>query len=212
MDKTVQPRKAVCLTAWQKWLAHVEDWKECQRCDLCAQRDRIVLARGSIPCDVLFVGEAPGASENVIGQPFVGPAGILLDQIVAQSVPPSLKWAMTNLVACYPQEAKEAKTNEPEDSEILSCRPRLKQFIDICQPKLIVTVGKLADKWLPTDARNYSLAVTLGSDPVLCHVVTITHPAAILRMPLVQRDFAVQKSIVTIATAVDSLEATCSRP
>lgn len=175
------------------WRLHVEQWGECQNCILCTQRDRIVLARGKVPCDVLFVGEAPGDSENVIGLPFVGPAGKLLDQIVERSVPPSLRVAMTNLVACYPQEAKEAGTNEPEDAEVMACRPRLRQFIGICDPRLIVTVGKLADAWLPEEDRERRA------------VATVTHPAAILRMPLVQQGFAVQKCIVTIATAVENL-------
>lgn len=62
--------------------AHVERWKSCQRCALGRTRDKIVLAKGRLPCDVLFVGEAPGESEDVIGLPFVGPAGRLLDEMI----------------------------------------------------------------------------------------------------------------------------------
>lgn len=186
------------MTPWQ---LHVERWSECQDCILCTQRDRIVLARGKVPCDVLLIGEAPGDSENVIGQPFVGPAGKLLDQIVERSVPPTLRVAMTNLVACFPKEAKEIGTNEPEDAEILACRRRLTEFIAICRPRLTVTVGKLADQWLPPDERERR------------STVTIVHPAAVLRMPLAQQGFAVQKCIVVIATAVENMEALpCSQP
>jgi DNA polymerase len=62
-----------------RWSEHVERWKDCMACGLCRQRYRICLGRGTVPCDVLFIGEAPGAVENAQGLPFVGPAGQLLD-------------------------------------------------------------------------------------------------------------------------------------
>ena len=68
------------------WQAFAERWKDCRSCRLCEQRDKIVLARGTIPCDILMVGEAPGLSENSRGLPFDGPAGHRLDQIVAKVV------------------------------------------------------------------------------------------------------------------------------
>src|SRR4051812_28157858 len=100
------------------WLQHVQRWKDCQRCPLGQQRGRICLTRackagdqpgaygGRLPCDVLFIGEAPGSSEDALGLPFVGPAGDLLDQIKQRALPPETSCAFTNLVACYPREAK----------------------------------------------------------------------------------------------------------
>jgi DNA polymerase len=58
----------------------------------------LVTARGHVPCDILIIGEAPGASEDIIGRPFVGPAGILLDDILEKSLDPDIRVAMTNLV------------------------------------------------------------------------------------------------------------------
>ena len=69
----------------------VEKWKDCRDCYLCETRNRIVFARGTIPADVLFLGEAPGESENVTGVPFDGPAGNLLDAIIGRSVPKEVK-------------------------------------------------------------------------------------------------------------------------
>lgn len=179
------------------WTDHVNKWKDCNACELCMQRDRIVLARGSVPADILFVGEAPGASENALGQPFVGPAGHLLDQIIGRAVPVGIPYALTNLVACFPQEAKAQGHNEPTHSEILTCRPRLIEFAMVCRPRLIVTVGKLANTYFHKGAlETYGQGVTF---------VTIDHPAYILRMPLAQKGYAVQKAIVILRNAVDAM-------
>lgn len=174
------------------WLQHVEKWKDCTRCPLGHQRFRICIARGTVPCDVLFVGEAPGATEDAWGEVFVGPAGALMDQIIERGVPDNLTYALTNLVLCFPREAKEAGINKPKDDEILECRPRLIEFVNIAQPRLIVAVGVLAHKWLPEDA----------SVPV----VKILHPAYILaRMPRAQQGFASQKCAVQIHSAVQKM-------
>ena len=175
------------------WTDHVARWKDCTACALCNQRSNIVLARGKVPCDLLFVGEAPGQSEDALGQPFVGPAGQLLDQIIANAVPPDIRFALTNLVACFPAEAKARGDNEPELSEIQACRPRLRDFIGLAKPRLIVCVGTLASDYIHHDA---------GGQVMGAEVVTITHPASILRMPLAQKQMAVQRSIVTVRNAV----------
>lgn len=178
------------------WLKHVEDWKDCQRCPLAQQRGNICLARGTLPCDVLMVGEAPGISEDALGQPFTGPAGQLLDQIIERALEPwranSVRCAFTNLVACFPREAKSRGDNEPERGEILECRPRLIEFVNITRPRLIVCVGTLATQY-----------ARLG-DTV--PYVDIVHPAFILaRLPLAQKGYATQKCIVQIRTAVNNV-------
>lgn len=177
------------------WLKHVEDWKDCQRCPLAKQRDRICLARGTMPCDVLFIGEAPGMSEDAMGLPFKGPAGDLLDQIIARALPQGTTCLLTNLVACYPREAKERGDNEPERGEIMGCRPRLVELANLCQPKLVVTVGGLAE--------NYVKPICTGPH------VSIVHPAHILaRMPAAQKGFAVNKCVAQISCALEELTKT----
>lgn len=171
------------------WRDHVDRWKDCQDCPLSTQRGRICLARGTIPCDVLFIGEAPGASEDAIGQPFVGPAGQLLDRIIIAALAPEVTYALTNLVCCFPRDAKGRGDNEPEDKEIRACEPRLVEFVNIAQPRLIVCVGKLSTRWI--DHR----------DTVQC--IDIVHPAAVLRMPLIRKDQEVRRQIVTIRQSVN---------
>ena len=181
------------------WIEHVAKWRDCQLCPLCRQRDRICLARGSIPADVVFCGEAPGASEDARGVPFDGPAGNLLDQIVERAVPKEVSRLFCNLVACYPREAKERGDNEPERDEILACRPRLYELINLAQPRLIVCVGGLATEYV-----DHSAGVSC---------VDIVHPAFILaRMPLVQKSQAINKCIVVIRCAVDGMLQSERRP
>jgi DNA polymerase len=100
---------------------HVERWGNCRECPLCEDRSRVMLARGSIPCDALFVGESPGESEDALGRLFCGPAGHLMDSIIDNAMPtPRLSWAFTNLVCCIPREGG-GKTVEPPGHAIIAC-------------------------------------------------------------------------------------------
>lgn len=175
------------------WIKHQAKWRDCRLCDLCEGRRSVVLARGRVPCDVLFVGEAPGVSEDVIGQPFVGPAGKLLDQIIYQAFAgrEELTCAWTNLVACFPKEEKSAGINEPPESAIKACAPRLREFIGLCRPRLIVCVGQLATNWVRK---------TQWECNNLCDII---HPAAILRMNLAQRGLAIQRCVMVLANALE---------
>lgn len=186
------------------WLQHVERWSGCQRCALGQQRDLICLARSEfvpgqvapnlhLPCDVLFVGEAPGMNEDAGGLPFVGPAGNLLDQIIERSIPQGATYAMTNLVACFPRHAKVRGDNEPEPAEVFACRERLVEFINMAQPRLIVRVGSMVEQYL-----NFNRSV---------HMVDIVHPAFILaRLPAAQKSMAVNKCVVQVHRACGVLQ------
>ncbi len=174
------------------WPEHIEKWKDCQRCPLAQQRSQICLARGTLPADIMFIGEAPGMSEDALGLPFKGPAGELLDHIIERALPAGTTYLLTNLVACYPREAKGRGDNEPERGEIMECRPRLVELANLTQPRLVVTVGGLAEQYVkPICTGPY---------------IRIDHPAFILaRMPMVQKGFAVNKCVAQIACAIEEL-------
>ena len=178
---------------------HIKKWDDCKLCTLCETRNKMVFARGQVPCDVLFVGEAPGESENVLGRPFVGPAGQLLDVIIRKALPDTMKIALTNLVCCIPRDADGSKTSEPEDVSIIACSERLKEFVKIADPKLLVAVGTLARDWL-TPGYKYSIKIHKT-----IRLIDIVHPAAILRANVAQRGMAIQRAVVKLATAVDDL-------
>jgi uracil-DNA glycosylase len=205
--------------------AHCERWKEGCGAEICERAKRIVLARGSLPCDVLFIGEAPGESEDVLGRPFVGPAGKLQDRIVREALiragyaiaipveggkarggrggkdTGTLRLAYTNLVGCIPRDEEGQKAGEPDDESVEACAPRLQEFVRIARPKLIVCVGRVARDWLDL---KYHRHIELDGDRTERQIprVDVIHPAAILRVPVIHREINIQRSIITIAKAI----------
>lgn len=188
--------KPLPLTAWQ---THVRDWKDCTRCHLSEGRNTVVLARGRVPCDVVFVGEAPGESEDSLGKPFIGPAGRLLDEIIAKSLGDRFTYALTNLVGCIPRDVEGGKDSKPDDEAIEACKPRLLEFLSIAKPRLVVAVGKLSEDWT---SGKYKRSIPLPSG---CKWVTIVHPAWILRTNTANRGLAVQKCIIALQDATEEL-------
>ncbi len=177
------------MTPYQRYRRH---WKNCTRCSLCKRRRKVVIARGPskvlyLPSTVVFVGEAPGVSEDVIGRPFVGPAGILLDEMIEEALEGrELRYALTNLIACIPRDAK-GKMKEPPEKAIEVCKYRLREFLVIAKPKLIVAVGRLAEAELKKEKKG--------------NLLSIIHPAAILRAEVYRQGLAVQRTIETLRVA-----------
>lgn len=165
-----------------RWQRFKHKWQNCSLCKLHETRRNIVFCRGCLPCDVLFIGEAPGASEDMLGQPFVGPAGKLLDSQIEDAMRnvglEGLRLCFTNLVCCIPKEGGK-KIGEPEAVSIKACERRLNEFIDLCEPSLTVSVGDLSHKYRVADCK-------------------ITHPAAILRAEVVRQALMYQKVVVTL--------------
>ncbi len=179
---------------------HLLQWKDCKRCEYSNTRNKIVLGKGDIPCDILMVGEAPGPSEDMLGLPFIGKAGKILDRIINKVFGPvekrKYRIAYNNIVACIPliREGEHEK-EEPDAHCIEECKPRLEEFIRIASPRLIVAVGKLSMEWLD---KKYKHSIKYGSIPI----VTIQHPASILRMPAPAQPTAEHRAKVIIASAV----------
>jgi uracil-DNA glycosylase family 4 len=208
--RQIQYGKEIELTEFQE---HCERWKDgCGAKECGAEGTKRVFARGSLPCDVLFVGEAPGESENNLATPFIGPAGKLLDQIIEQAtwvlaaVPdPAARggsrpwtWAMTNLVACIPR-TEGGGYDVPTDEQVRACQPRLAEMITLARPRLIVRVGKTARDWID-DARDAYRHALKPAGGIL--MAAIDHPAGILRMNHSRQGLAVQRCVVTLAAAL----------
>ena len=170
-------RKTAELPIATTWAAHKSKWKDCKDCKLCDKRRRVVLGRGVLPCDVLFVGEAPGTSEDALGKPFVGPAGKLLDELIDAALAnlgmdsprdrPRMAW--TNMVACIPK-YKPGEVGQPKRLEIEACSGRLNELVQLAKPQAIVMVGKLASQWAPKFI-DYDFEYSID----------LTHPASVLR-------------------------------
>lgn len=170
--------------------------------EMCASSRHVVLSRGTIPCPIVFIGEAPGISEDCIGFPFVGPAGKLMDSIIERAGV-KVPHAFCNLVACIPIDHDTGhKAVEPSDNQVMKCAPRLIDFLDLCQPKVIVCVGQLADAWMDQKQR---LGIKLPPSCATAILVSIPHPAGILRAPVAQQSLMIQRSIVVLAAVADKL-------
>ena len=193
-----------------------QKWRRGCGSDQCSKA-RVVLYKGTLPCDLLFIGEAPGESENVLGRPFVGPAGKLLDSIIEDAVGglvlgagaitendisdgEPVRCAFTNVVGCIPRESDGEKAKEPEHEQILCCQGRLAEFVKLANPRLIVCIGALA--------RDYTDPMLKDACPIREDVprVAITHPAAILRANVTNRGLMRQRCVVTLRNAVLELE------
>jgi uracil-DNA glycosylase family 4 len=160
------------------------DWDEldadiaaCTACPLCRSRKRTVPGVGDRAAEWLFVGEGPGAEEDIKGEPFVGQAGKLLDSMLAAiGMSRGDRVYIANVVKCRPP-----NNRTPEPGEAEACRPYLERQIALLKPGLIVALGKsAASLLLKSDASIASLRGRrhrYGDTPL---VVTY-HPAYLLR-------------------------------
>jgi len=180
-----------------RWKHFVQSWKDCTACPLHCNRNKIVLARGQLPCDVLFVGEAPGQSEDCFGQPFIGPAGRQLDVLVKAAYQNKLRIAFTNLLCCLPIEQIQDKERirQPVKKEIEACSTRLAEFVQVAQPRLLVAVGQLAKSWLPRllefDTSGF------------CDII---HPSAILQSFVEARELMCEQVVIRLRDAWERIE------
>ena len=210
-----------------RYAQHARNWNGCKRCPLWETRRNVVLARGKIPADVLLIGEAPGPSEDVLAQPFIGPAGKLLDRAIAEAnrmvaidelgndivTTVTDRIAFSNLIACIPlDEEAGRKFTEPPESSIVACAPRLRELVAIAAPRAIVCVGGHAKEWVPVilestalDARGMRKEAKAGGLPTTWVYYSVQHPAAILRMNVAQQGLAYQQLVVTLSDVFDSL-------
>lgn len=122
-------------------LNRIDDVLHCPRCDLSLSRTNVVVGSGPLEAKVLFIGEAPGRSEDKQGKPFVGSAGRILNKLLEQNGMKRDDVYITNVVKCRPPENR-----VPRDYEIDACHPYLQKQLEVIRPKLIVLLGKTASE------------------------------------------------------------------
>ena len=111
----------------------------CRRCPLAETRTQVVFGVGPTDAEVLFVGEGPGQQEDLTGEPFVGPAGHLLDDMLSIIGLGRHNCYITNIVKCRPPQNR-----DPLDGEQMACMPFLRQQTKLLRPKIIVCLGRIA--------------------------------------------------------------------
>lgn len=146
---------------------------DCHRCPLGDTRTTIVFGVGDPNARVVLVGEAPGKNEDLKGEPFVGAAGQLLNELLAEAGLARDEVYIANVLKCRPP-----GNRNPEQTEIETCTPFLREQIRVINPAVLVTLGNFATKFvLKTDVgitRLHGRVQTAGRFKVL----PIYHPAA----------------------------------
>lgn len=174
-DATPADRGArIAALEWRDFAAHVD---ACTACGLAHSRKKSVPGVGDIRAEWLFVGEAPGSEEDQRGEPFVGQAGKLLDNMLAALGMKRGQYVyIANVLKCRPP-----NNRTPEPREVEACRPYLDRQIALIRPKLIVALGRsAATTLLGVDATIASLRGRVHRYLDVPLVVTY-HPAYLLR-------------------------------
>ena len=155
-----------------------EQCLECTRCHLCETRTNVVFGVGPEDAKIMFIGEGPGENEDLQGEPFVGRAGKLLDDMLELIDLDRSKVYIANMVKCRPP-----KNRDPLPEEQNACAPWLSRQIELINPRVIVCLGRISamrfirpdfkitkehGQWFEKDGRQ---------------VMAIYHPAALLRDP-----------------------------
>ncbi len=175
--------------------------RNCKLCKLSISRINAVPGEGNPNASVLFIGEAPGATEDEMGRPFVGSAGKLLDELLKSIGLDREKVYITNLVKCRPP-----NNRDPEPDEISSCSPYLETQISLINPKIIVTLGKHSTIYM---LKKVNISVTSISkvrgkfykwNAIL--IFPTYHPAAALYNPKLRE--VLEKDFKTLGSKIGS--------
>ena len=156
--------------------------RSCQLCNLHASRTHAVPGEGHPQANILFIGEAPGADEDIQGRPFVGKAGQLLERIIQACGLTREQVFITNILKCRPP-----GNRDPQAEEIFKCLPYLKQQIGYIQPKVIVALGAHAARTLLNCEESIGRLRGRFHDCHLCpelgplKLMPTYHPAYLLR-------------------------------
>ena len=157
---------------------------QCQACELYQTRTQTVFGMGHPQADLMLIGEAPGADEDKQGEPFVGRAGKLLDEMLYAIGLDREKVFIANILKCRPPQNR-----DPRPEEVASCAGFLKRQIELVAPKLIVALGRIAaQNLLQTDTALGKLRGSMHElDGLNVPVLVTYHPAYLLRSPAEKR-------------------------
>ena len=158
------------------WEELEKSCQSCTQCGLCQTRTNVVFGVGNRNADILFVGEGPGEQEDLRGEPFVGPAGKLLDDMLAIIDLDRTQCYIGNIVKCRPP-----RNRDPQDTEQDACIGFLRRQIELIQPKIIVCLGRIAaTRLIRQDYRITREHGQWGEHDGIWMTATY-HPSALLR-------------------------------
>jgi len=149
----------------------------CRKCRLCEQAKNAVPGEGNIDSEIIFIGEAPGQTEDETGRPFVGRAGKLLEALLKEIGYTREQIWIGNIIKHRPPENR-----DPLPDEIAACKPYLTMQLKIINPKLVITLGRFSMNYFYPEGK-----ISLDRGRVVSvdgyNVYPVYHPAAALRNP-----------------------------
>ena len=160
-----------------------ETWEEleksiigCKKCKLCANRRNIVFGQGNKNAKIMFIGEGPGADEDMEGLPFVGKAGKLMNEAFKGIGINREEVYIANIVKCRPP-----SNRDPEEDEVAACLNYLRNQVILIKPQVIVLLGRIALKNILGNEYNISTARGKWIEKKGIMYMPTWHPAALLR-------------------------------
>ena len=162
------------MMTWEQLEAACQN---CVRCGLCERRTNVVFGVGNRETDILFVGEGPGAQEDLKGEPFVGPAGKLLDDMLSIiDLDRNTNCYIANIVKCRPPENR-----DPMETEQDACIDYLCNQVALIRPKIIVCLGRIAARRLIREDFRITREHGTWVEKNGVWMTAIYHPSALLR-------------------------------
>ncbi len=159
-----------------EWEALERACKSCTKCGLCQTRNHVVFGVGKRDADVMFVGEGPGEQEDLQGEPFVGPAGKLLDDMLSIIDLDRTNCYIANIVKCRPP-----RNRDPQETEQDACIEYLNKQIILIKPKILVCLGRVAAMRLIRGDYRISREHGQWVEKDGVWMTALYHPSALLR-------------------------------
>ena len=158
--------------------------QNCHLCELSKSRQKVVFGEGNPHADLLFIGEAPGATEDSSGKPFVGRSGELLTKMIENVLQLSRSDVyITNIVKCRPP-----NNQVPTPTQAHTCQPYLLKQIELIKPKLIVTLGATAYHYLTGDETSITKIRGILHKQNGYTIIPTYHPSYLLRNPSAKKE------------------------
>jgi uracil-DNA glycosylase family 4 len=148
----------------------------CLKCPLGETRTKFVFGVGNPNADIMFIGEAPGADEDRLGEPFVGRAGQLFNKILDAIAIKREDVYICNILKCRPP-----NNRDPLPTEMETCTPYLYKQIDLVKPKFIVCLGRISAQWLLQTKDSLTVMREKVHELRGARLLVTYHPAALLR-------------------------------
>lgn len=158
------------------WNSLEQTCLSCTKCGLCAGRTNVVFGVGNRDADVMFIGEGPGEQEDLQGEPFVGAAGKLLDDMMSIIDLDRTNCYIANIVKCRPPHNR-----DPQDEEQDACMDYLRNQVALIKPKIIICLGRIAAKRIIDPEIRITKDHGAWQQKNGIWMTSIYHPSALLR-------------------------------